>query len=242
MRHGVSLRRVPVQQSYLAADGWPLPTTPVPAAPTTRSLAQQRTLRRALAPFLDLDYLRRLVGQGGDIRRALRQGAADSQEARDLIEVLAMLLRPTARQTIGSPEDAAAMLIVEMATLDQEQLRVVCLDGQNGVQEIALVYQGTIHDSLVRPAEMFAPAIRNKSAKILIAHNHPAGSLDASSSDVELTATLVDLGARLGVEVLDHLIIAYGGAWRSMAEYGQGFPAPAEVSPEEETWTDADSA
>ncbi|HWQ15572.1 MAG TPA: hypothetical protein VNL77_22410 [Roseiflexaceae bacterium] len=75
MRHSLSPRRVPVQQTYLAADGWPLPTTPAPTAPTPRSLVQQRALRRALAPFLDLDYLRRMVGQGDDIRRALRQGA-----------------------------------------------------------------------------------------------------------------------------------------------------------------------
>jgi DNA repair protein RadC len=76
--------------------------------------------------------------------------------------------RPGERLQIRSPADAVQLLMAEMGHLDQEQLRVVCLDTKkNRVQEVALVYQGSLNTTMVRVSELFKPAIRRNSAAIL---------------------------------------------------------------------------
>ena len=67
---------------------------------------------------------------------------------------------------------------------------------------------GSLTSSLVHPREVFKPAFEYSAVAVIIAHNHPSGSLKVTPADLEVTANLVEAGQVLGIDVLDHLIIA----------------------------------
>ncbi len=161
-----------------------------------------------------LEELRQQPGLG-------QRRAAQIKAALEVARRLA-LAPPGERAQIKSPADAAQLLMAEMGALDQEQLRVVCLDTKNRVQEIALVYQGSLNTSLVRVSELFKPAIRRNSAAILVAHNHPSSDPTPSPEDVLVTREIVAAGTLLDIEVMDHLIICQG-RFISLRERGLGF-------------------
>ena len=66
---------------------------------------------------------------------------------------------------------------------------------------------GTLTASLVHPREVFADAIADRAASIIVAHNHPSGSLEASQADREATNRLRQAGELLGISLVDHIII-----------------------------------
>ena len=65
--------------------------------------------------------------------------------------------------------------------------------------------------SLVHPREVFKAAILNNAYSIIVAHNHPSGSTDASPEDCQTTRQLVDVGKMIGVPIVDHLIVSFRG-------------------------------
>ena len=74
-----------------------------------------------------------------------------------------------------------------------------------------LISRGTLNASLVHPREVFRPAILASAAAIILVHNHPSGDPEPSDEDVSLTKRLVKAGEILGIEVLDHLVVAKRG-------------------------------
>ena len=129
---------------------------------------------------------------------------------------------PNERPVINSPADAAALLMGEMAHLEQEHLRLLLLDTKNRVLATPTVYQGNINTMVVRIAELFREAIRHNSSGFIVAHNHPSGDPTPSPEDVQMTRQIVQAGELLGVEVLDHVIIG-NGRFVSLKERGLGF-------------------
>ena len=113
------------------------------------------------------------------------------------------------RPQIGTPDDVVNLIGIEMAALEQEQLRTVLLDTKHRVQAIRTIYQGTVNQAQVRVAEVFRDAIRHNAVAVVVVHNHPSGDPTPSAADVALTAELAKAGALLDVEVLDHLIIGH---------------------------------
>jgi DNA repair protein RadC len=188
-----------------------------PSARTT-----DRKLREALGPYLDLGKLRRLAAHQDDLWQALRGSGDPPPEVVALLDTLAVLLRPTERTQIKGPADVAALLMLEMGRLDQEQLRVVILNTRNRILKIHTVYQGSLNASLVRVGEVFKEALRLNAAALLLVHNHPSGEPCASPEDVLLTRQVVEAGKLLDCEAIDHLIIGQG-RWLSMRQHGLGF-------------------
>ncbi len=131
------------------------------------------------------------------------------------------LLSPDERMRVSAPRDIAALMQVEMAHLDQEILRVVCLDTKHYLQKITTVYQGSLNMSLVRVGEIFKEAIRQNSASIIVVHNHPSGDPSPSTEDIAMTEQLVHAGRLLDVTVLDHMVIGHG-RYTSLREKGLG--------------------
>lgn len=127
------------------------------------------------------------------------------------------------RFQIRSPADVAELMQVEMAHLDQEHLRTICLDTKNRVQKIQTIYVGSLNTSMVRIGEVFKEAIRLNSASIIVVHNHPSGEPTPSPEDILVTRQIVEAGKLLDVELLDHLVIGHG-RFVSMRERGLGFP------------------
>ena len=130
--------------------------------------------------------------------------------------------QPPERRIIRSPEDVYALLFADMALLDREQLRVVLLSTRNEVLSVREVYRGNVSSALVRVAEVFSDAVREGCPSIIVVHNHPSGDPTPSAADAALTKELVDAGKLLGVEVLDHIIIARDGH-KSLKDLKLGF-------------------
>ncbi|MFH1930836.1 MAG: DNA repair protein RadC [Pseudomonadota bacterium] len=70
---------------------------------------------------------------------------------------------------------------------------------------------GALTETLVHPREVFEPAIRNFASAVILAHNHPSKNMEVSEADIKLTEKLIQSGAILDIEVLDHIIIADDG-------------------------------
>jgi len=93
----------------------------------------------------------------------------------------------------------------------QEYFLSLYLDGANHLCETRVITIGTLNQSLVHPREVFAPAIEQRCASIIVAHNHPSGMLSPSMEDIEVTKRLQESGKILGIELLDHLIFTKNG-------------------------------
>ncbi|CAA9543417.1 MAG: UPF0758 family protein [uncultured Thermomicrobiales bacterium] len=126
------------------------------------------------------------------------------------------------RPQITSPDDVVNLVGVEMASLDQEQLRAVLLDTKHRVLAIRTIYQGTANQAQVRLAEVFREAIRHGAVALVAVHNHPSGDPSPSAADVALTAELERAGQLLGIDVLDHLVVGQG-RHASLRRLGLGF-------------------
>jgi DNA repair protein RadC len=111
---------------------------------------------------------------------------------------------------ISSAKDAFNE-IEEFKDKMQEHFITIYLDGANNIIETRVITIGILNQSIVHPREVFSPAIANRSASIILAHNHPSGVLEASKEDIAVTKRLKEAGELLGIEVLDHLIITIDG-------------------------------
>ena len=132
-------------------------------------------------------------------------------------------LAPEERITIGSPQDVANLLMAEMAVYDQEHLKVLLLNTKNEVLGTHEIYVGNVNSSVIRPAEVLRPAVRENAPFIIVVHNHPSGDPTPSQEDVSVTRDLVSAGKLLGIGVLDHVVIGSGNRYVSLNEKGLGF-------------------
>jgi DNA repair protein RadC len=200
----------------------PPPTPTVPLRDETEHLETLHPLREALAPYVDFSTLRRLAAEGGELAQSYIGTGEIPAEVQALLVALSLLLRPIHKEQVKSPQDIAAVFMLEMAHLDQEQLRVACLNTKNRLQKIHLVYQGSLNTSMIRVGEIYKEPLRLNSAAIIVAHNHPSGEPNPSPEDVLVTREIVEAGKLLDVECLDHLVIGQG-KWVSMREKGLGW-------------------
>lgn len=102
----------------------------------------------------------------------------------------------------------------------QEYFIVITLDGANHIIEKRVVFIGTLNRSLVHPREIFADALTDRAASIIVAHNHPSGQLEASVEDLHVTQRIKEGAKILGVELLDHIIFTKED-FMSLADEGQ---------------------
>ncbi len=93
----------------------------------------------------------------------------------------------------------------------KEHFVVFFLDTRNQEIKREIVSIGTLNYNLVHPREVFEPAVKNLAASVIVAHNHPSGCLEPSDEDLSLTKRLAQAGKLLGIELLDHVIVAREG-------------------------------
>ncbi len=94
---------------------------------------------------------------------------------------------------------------------DKEHFWVFHLDSRNKIKFLELVSLGILNSSMVHPREVFTRAVGERSAQVIIAHNHPSGDQSPSADDVAVTKRLAKAGEILGIEVLDHIIVTQSG-------------------------------
>jgi len=112
------------------------------------------------------------------------------------------------RRKLNTSEAAAEYLVPLMAGRAEEVFYLVCLDSQLRVLYPALISEGTVKDALVHPRHVVEAAVRHKAASVILAHNHPSGSIKPSSHDHKLTRNLIQALGAINVHIVDHIIIA----------------------------------
>lgn len=124
---------------------------------------------------------------------------------------LALIKEPGGKpQEIRCPDDIERF-VEPLKFYAEENFVSFFLDAKNQVMGYHIVSRGTVSSSLVHMREVFKAALLANSSAIIVAHNHPAGSLTPSSEDIEVTETLIKAGALMGISVIDHIIVSSNG-------------------------------
>ncbi len=144
-----------------------------------------------------------------ELRQEKGLGEVKVAQLKAVLELGRRLNRPQhdERYQISAPEDAARLVMQDMAYLGYEQFRVLVLDARNRVVDNVVLYRGTVNSSALRTAEVFRPAIVRNCPNIIACHSHPSGSPEPSPEDIEVTKQLVAAGNVLDINLVDHLVI-----------------------------------
>lgn len=156
-----------------------------------------------------------------DLRRIKGLGPAKRAE---LVAVLELARRALAQElqrgeVFDSPDAVKHYLQLHLAYKGHEVFAVLFLDAQHRLVALEELFRGTLTQTSVYPREVVLRALHHQSAAVVLAHNHPSGSVQPSRADEHLTQTLKTALALIDVRVLDHVIVAPGMAL-SMAEKG----------------------
>lgn len=127
--------------------------------------------------------------------------------------------RLTNRRQIRCPEDILDCLAPEMAVLPREELRAVLLDARNRVIRVCQIGQGGLTGAVIHPRDLFREAVKANAASLILVHNHPSGDASPSDEDIETTRRMAKMGEMMGIQVIDHLVIASSGS-TSLREQG----------------------
>lgn len=102
---------------------------------------------------------------------------------------------------------------VELREKKKEHLLAFFLNARNQLIAKETISIGTLTASLAHPREIFTPAIGKSAAGVILVHNHPSGDPSPSDEDVRLTKRITQAGHIMGIELLDHLIVAENGCY-----------------------------
>ena len=173
-----------------------------------------------------------LRGGFGGIGGLLHTSAADLTRIKglgpakraELVAVLELARRALAQQlqqgeVFDSPDAVKHYLQLHLAYKGHEVFAVLFLDAQHRLLALEEMFRGTLTQTSVYPREVVLRALHHQAAAVVLAHNHPSGSVQPSPADSALTQTLKTTLALVDVRVLDHVIVAPGAAL-SMAEKG----------------------
>lgn len=123
--------------------------------------------------------------------------------------------------TFEKPSDIVPLLR-HYADRKQEHFLCVSLNGANEIINIRVVTIGLADRSPVHPREVFADVLVDRASAVVLAHNHPSGSLEPSAEDIAITKQIAQAGQIMGIIVLDHIIFSQKGHF-SFVEKGIGF-------------------
>lgn len=111
------------------------------------------------------------------------------------------------RSIIGNSHDAYTILKNQLSDLRTEEFWAIFLNNSNKVIHVSQLTQGGISQSIVDVRVLFKTALEHFSTGIIIAHNHPSGSLKPSKEDINITKKIKEGGNVLSIQLLDHIII-----------------------------------
>jgi DNA repair protein RadC len=159
-----------------------------------------------------VDQLKQVKGLGGAAKRA--ELSAVMELARR-----AMSQQLKQRPAFTCPAEVQHYVQLHLAGRAQEAFAVLFLDAQSRLIEMEVMFTGTLTQTSVYPREVVRRALHHGAASVVLAHNHPSGHVEPSRADEALTQTLKAALALVDVRVLDHVIVAQGGA-SSFAQRG----------------------
>lgn len=156
-----------------------------------------------------------------DLKRIKGLGPAKRAE---LVAVLELARRALAEQlreraALDTPDAVKHYLQLQLGAKKHEIFAVLFLDSQHRLLALEELFRGTLSQTSVYPREVVLRALHHHAAAVVLAHNHPSGSVEPSRADEALTQALKAALALVDVRVLDHVIVGTGQAL-SMAERG----------------------
>lgn len=152
--------------------------------------------------------------------RSVRHAMPDHERA--VIDAALTILSGYLRQpeqTFHTPDAVRQYLRLHLGAETRELFAVMFLDSQNRLTAFEVMFTGTLTQTSVYPREIVKAALSHDAAAVVLAHNHPSGSVQPSRADEALTQSLKGALSLVDVRVLDHVIVSAGGAL-SMAEQG----------------------
>jgi len=161
----------------------------------------------------------------GELRQVPGVGSARAAQVLAAVELgRRTLMRGAAeRPRLSSPRQMAAYLLPQYGGGVVEQFGLVMLDTKHRVIRIKIVSSGSLDTTVVHPREVFREAASAAAAAIVLFHNHPSGDPTPSQDDLVLTTRMVNAGDIMGIEVVDHLILA-DQRYYSLVESGRLAP------------------
>lgn len=156
-----------------------------------------------------------------EIRERLND-SPDSDRLRELLDEARKIAESKTAVNVQRPEDVAALVMYDMAKLEQEEMWVVLLNTRNHVIKVVHLYKGSLNSSLIRIGEIYREAVRENAAAIIVCHNHPSGDPSPSPEDVAVTKAIIKAGDLLDIDLLDHIIVG-NGRFVSMKAKGLAF-------------------
>lgn len=190
-------------------------------------------LRTGTARFTAIELASNLLSRFGSLNNLAQMSVAELGREHGMgvaksAQVLAALelgrrtasWRDGARPCITCPEDAANLLRAEMQALKKEVMKILLLNSKNEVVKVMQISEGSLNSTVLHPRETFREAVREAAAAVVLAHNHPSGDPEPSGDDIAVTREFRKVGAMLGIEVLDHIILGNNGRFASMRERG----------------------
>ncbi len=133
-------------------------------------------------------------------------GVAKITEILAALELSKRYLLKSDQPVIDSPEKAVEQL-ADIRDKKQEYFVCLTLDGANRLIAKRIITIGTLTASLVHPREVFADAITDRAASIIVAHNHPSGTLSPSQADIDVTHRLKETGELIDIKLIDHVLV-----------------------------------
>ena len=136
-------------------------------------------------------------------------GEVRSIQLKCLTELSMRISRASAREGLifRNSGSVAEYFMEQLRHRDTECVILVCLDSKGQSLKETLLSSGSVRMSLISPREIFIEALANKAVNILLVHNHPSGDPTPSKSDRILTANIREMGDKLEIPLLDHIII-----------------------------------
>ena len=120
---------------------------------------------------------------------------------------------------VGTAEDVANVMQSLTGDAPDEYVYMFALDTKGKIIGVHEISHGYLCGSVVHPREVFKRALLNNACAIILSHNHPSGDVTPSDDDIATTNRMIEAGKVLGVDMLDHIIVA-DGMYCSLRERG----------------------
>jgi DNA repair protein RadC len=161
------------------------------------------------------------------LRQVPGVGPAKAAQVLAAVELGRRTLVPCApeRPRLSTPRQLAALLLPQYGTCAVEQFGIVMLDTKHRLIRVRVVSVGSLDAAIVHPREVFREAASGSAAAVVLFHNHPSGDPTPSPDDLALTARMIRAGDIMGIEVVDHVILA-DQHYVSLLESGRLPPSP----------------
>ncbi len=127
--------------------------------------------------------------------------------------------RATGTPNLSDLTSMGNLAVSKIGTRPYEVFGMICLTTQRKYINFEIIDEGTANTTNVSPRKVAECALRNKATSVVFVHNHPGGSLSPSIEDKALTDRLTNMLSTIGINVIDHIIVA-NGRFMSMCERG----------------------